>query len=82
MTHKERFGTEVWKAIVSLSYDGNVNKMPLLSVGEIADKAKVSRATAKKYLMDLVRCEMVSTFPVGKRWVYQYTAYNNASYQE
>lgn len=82
MTHRERFGTEVWQAVLALSFDGSVNRKPLLSVGQVAEKANVSRATAKKYMMDLVKTEMMATFPVGKRWVYQYVNYDNVSYQE
>ena len=82
MTLKERFGTEVWQAVITLSHDKGVNKRPLLSVGEVAKMACVSRATAKKYLMELVKMQSVATFPVGKRWVYQCLFDGFSSYQE
>lgn len=71
MSTAERYGTEVKQAVITLSFDNGVNSHPLLSVGEVASMAGVSRGTAKKYLMDLVRDGFCGTFPVGKRWVYQ-----------
>lgn len=71
MSTRERYGSEVWRAVLELSFKNGVNMMPLLSVGEVSHTAGVSRATARKYLMDMVRYGSVSTFPVGKRWVYQ-----------
>jgi Fic family protein len=71
MSTKERYGTEVWQAVITLSFSDGKNMHPLLSVGDVAAMAGVSRDTAKKYLMELVKKECVATFPVGKRWVYQ-----------
>jgi len=72
MSTKERYGNEVWRAVVELSYANGVNTMRLLTVGEVSRKAGMARETAKKHMMTLVRHGVMATFPVGKRWVYQY----------
>jgi len=51
MSTKERYGTLVWDAIVQISQTST----PFMSVGEVADKAQVSRQTAKKYLEQLIK---------------------------
>jgi len=71
MSTKERYGSAVWNAAYDVTYGGQRGFMPLLSVGEIASVAGVSRATAKKYMMDLVKGGHMATFPIGKRWVFQ-----------
>jgi len=72
LSSSERFGTYVWRAVMDKTYSPSTGLRTFTSLGEIAKQAQVSNATAKKYLMHLVKMNVVATFPIGKRWVYQY----------
>jgi len=50
MSTKERYGSDVWRAVVQISKTST----PFMTVGEVAGIAGVSRPTAKKYLKLLV----------------------------
>lgn len=72
MSSRERFGTIVYEAIKNRTWSRSTGLRTFTSLGQVAEDARVSNATAKKYLMELIRLEVVKTFPIGKRWVYQY----------
>lgn len=66
MSHEERFGTEVWLALKSVTITlANVYQQ-WATVGEVASAAHVSRATAKKYLDKLVEKGEVKTMKFGR----------------
>lgn len=50
MSTKERYGSAVWSAVQELSFLVEARMYCLLTVGEVAKKAGVSKPTAKKYL--------------------------------
>jgi len=72
MSSTERFGTYVYDAIKSRTWTQSTGLRTFTTLGQVAEDARVSNATAKKYLMHLVKMNLVATFPIGKRWVYQY----------
>lgn len=72
MSTKERYGTAVWDAVLAHCLADKNTVGRLMSVGDVARWAKVSRGTAKKYLMELVRLGCLATFPIGNRWVFQF----------
>jgi hypothetical protein len=76
LSAKERFGTYVWEALVACCEHYSDNPMHFASVGEVAFHARVSRATAKKYLDMLIASEDVISVGVGKRKGYR--PYNHA----
>jgi len=58
---KERYGNAVWDALMSLQNDLQEDAWGFHSVGEVMERAGVSRGTARKYLEMLndkghVRC--------------------------
>lgn len=50
MSTKERYGTAVWEALVALEDGLAHDAWGWHSAGDVAEKAGVSRTTAKKYL--------------------------------
>jgi Fic family protein len=67
---KERYGTEVWQALVASSSDlGGVYRQ-FATVGEVSDLAGVSRITAKKYLEILVEQGAAERMKFGSRFGY------------
>ena len=65
MSHKERFGTAVWEAIIRLEDALDDDAWGWHSAGEVAEEAGVSRTTAKKYL-DMMY-EMKKVRSIGNR---------------
>ena len=72
MSTKERYGNVVWDAIVRNSSESGGPFGRLMTVGQVARWSGVSVPTAKKYLTLLVEIGAISSFPVGKRQVYQF----------
>lgn len=72
MSSNERFGSYVYHAIRNRTWQESTGLRTFTSLGQVAEDAQVSNATAKKYLMHLIKMNLVATFPIGKRWVYQY----------
>lgn len=82
MSAKERFGTLVWLALQAVHEDLAPDKWGWHTVGEVAAKGEVSRATAKKYLEELVKmnnCRVVRG--KGGRAFYQ-PIMSTVAYQE
>lgn len=71
MSANERYGTYVWEALVAQTrfYDFGVDIWA--TVGEIATVARVSRATAKKYLDILVKNGHAKEMKFGSRSGYR-----------
>lgn len=65
MSTKERYGTAVWDALCALEDALTPDDWGWHSAGEVAEKAGVSRTTAKKYL-DMMY-EMNSVRSIGTR---------------
>lgn len=82
MSLEERFGTLVWKALVKNSNDFAGVYVQWATVGEVATDAKVSRATAKKYLEKLVEMGNAKSMKFGKRTGYCMVSDSIVSYQE
>lgn len=82
MTLKERFGTEVWQALVKNTRVYADVYVQWATIGEVAKDANVSRATAKKYLDILVSEGHAKSMRFGKRTGYSVVSDNQASYQE
>jgi len=82
MTLKERFGTEVWEALVKNTRVYADVYVQWATVGEVATDAKVSRATAKKYLEMLVKDGHAKSMKFGKRTGYSVVSDNQNTYQE
>lgn len=82
MSLKERFGSEVWHALVANSNDFAGVYVQWATVGEVAKGAKVSRATAKKYLDILVSDGHAKSMKFGKRTGYCFLSDNAKTYQE
>lgn len=53
MSSEERYGTIVWQACVALAKKTSLGYR-VITVGEVAKEADVSRVTARKYLLKLV----------------------------
>jgi len=70
MSHKERFGSEVWDALLKNTMVLADVYVKWATVGEVAEAARVSRATAKKYLEALVEMGRAKKMAFGKRWGY------------
>jgi Fic family protein len=72
MSASERFGSLVYHAIKNRTWCESNGLRTFTTLSQVGEDAGVSKATAKKYLMSLVKMNVVATFPIGKRWVYQY----------
>jgi len=53
MSHKERFGSAVWQACMTLADEARKYAGGFFSIGEVCRVSGVSRPTARKYLSDL-----------------------------
>lgn len=82
MTLKERFGTEVWQALIKNTRVLSEVYVQWATVGEVAKDARVSRATAKKYLEMLVKQGHAKSMKFGKSTGYSVVSDSNISYQE
>lgn len=71
MSSKERFGTEVWKAAKQLSKKGSAAAPYLMSVGEVAAAAEVSKPTARKYLRELANIGHMERIQAGNSEVFK-----------
>lgn len=70
MSTKERYGTEVWNALVATTRVYANVYVQWATVGEVSQKAGVSRGTAKKYLDALVTMGQARSMKFGKRTGY------------
>lgn len=66
MSTKERYGTEVWNALIALEDALPHDAWGWHSVGEVAEKAGVSRGTARKYLNALYEMQKVRSIGRAK----------------
>lgn len=82
MSLKERFGTEVWEALQKNTRVYADVYVQWASVGEVAKDARVSRATAKKYLEMLVREGYAKSMKFGNRTGYSVSSEKTVAYQE
>lgn len=71
MSTKERYGTYVWEALVAQTSFYAFGVDIWATVGEVAKVARVSRATAKKYLDELVKTGHASEMKFGSRSGYR-----------
>lgn len=76
MSTTERYGTEVWNALVKNTRVLADIYVQWATVGEVAEAAGVSRGTAKKYLEALVNMGRAKRMAFGKR--YGYSVLNDA----
>lgn len=74
MSTKERYGTAVWQGLLSSTMTLANVYVQWATVGEVANAAGVSRATAKKYLDALVEMGQVKTMKFGGRKGYAVTS--------
>ena len=72
MSTKERYGNAVWSAMCDLSYMVDTYIWVSLTVGEIADKAGVSKMTARKYLNELADMGKIAKGDHGKVHIYRF----------
>lgn len=70
MSTKERYGSEVWTALVNNTRVLADVYVQWATVGEVAASAGVSRGTAKKYLEELVKMGRAKRMAFGKRHGY------------
>lgn len=70
MSTKERYGTEVWEALINTTRVYANVYVQWATVGEVSEKAGVSRGTAKKYLEALVASGHAKAMKFGKRTGY------------
>lgn len=70
MSTTERYGTEVWNALVNTTRVYANVYVQWATVGEVAEKAGVSRGTAKKYLEKLISTKHAKSMKFGKRTGY------------
>ena len=67
MSTEERYGTDVWKALIANTRVLADVYVQWATVGEVAQGAGVSRNTAKKYLERLVDMGHAKKMAFGKR---------------
>lgn len=70
MSTTERYGTEVWRALKECTLVYANVYVQWATVGEVAEKAGVSRGTAKKYLDALISTNHAKSMKFGKRTGY------------
>lgn len=70
MSTKERYGSAVWDALQAVSYLVDPTIFVYVGVGEVAEKAGVSRPTAKKYLEMLYSEGHIKKMTAGKHSFY------------
>jgi len=70
MSTKERYGSEVWQALINTTRVYANVYVQWATVGEVAEKAGVSRGTAKKYLDMLIKSGHAKSMKFGKRTGY------------
>lgn len=63
---ERRNGERVWRAVNALFKEGEM----LMTVGEICEKAGMSRPAVKKYLDILIESNHVKKFAKGKKTAY------------
>lgn len=74
MSTTERYGKEVWEALVKETRVYADVYIQWATVGEVAEMAGVSRGTAKKYLEKLVGMGEARSMKFGKRTGYSVRA--------
>jgi response regulator of citrate/malate metabolism len=70
MSTTERYGTEVWRGLLSVTINLANQYIQWATVGEVARAAGVSRGTAKKYLEMLIEKGDVKSMKFGNRTGY------------
>lgn len=71
MSTKERYGSEVWKALCHITRFYAHDNVIWATIGEVAKEAGVSKPTAKKYLIELVEMGIAIDMEFGSRRGYR-----------
>lgn len=71
MSTEQRYGDAVWAALVEISYLVHPTMYVMVTVGEVAEKAEVSKPTAKKYLDMLANAGHIVACKMGKHTFYR-----------
>lgn len=71
MSTKQRYGDAVLRAVQELSYLVDTYVYVGLAIGEVAERAGVSKPTAKKYLDLLKDMDVVNGGKIGNQFYYR-----------